>query len=292
MRFSSLNRKGVSVPDQKVQSRTDGNDKGRHFQMKKVVERRGTDARDQIINGLERAEREILNAMTKSLRIKWGDECRLATINANGLKDASRKDALAAFMLEFFVDICVVTETHLRLSDINNVKKHFLDFGYQVGAQDCRNTGAERIKGGVIILVRFGISHMEKEEAPLPAPPIDACSVSVLTTDEEGDGVRITGMYCPPIPTSGSVGKGEKEEKKKVKYRPSRERVQMVWSRGHSEGVEGQFCGHLVVGDLNPTSWKDGYQRWLADGGARELSDPRKRTHKRGGALDKMLFQP
>ena len=66
----------------------------------------------------------------------------------------------------------------------------------------------------------------------------------------------------------------------------------MVWSRGHSEGAEGQFSGHLVVGDLNPTSWKEGYQRWLAEGGAWELTDPGKSTHKRGGALDKILFQP
>ena len=72
----------------------------------------------------------------------------MATINVNGLREAEKKDALALFLIDFRVAVCVVSETHLRDSEITGVKKYFLDYGYQLASWDCRNTGEARIRGG------------------------------------------------------------------------------------------------------------------------------------------------
>ena len=146
---------------------------------------------------LGEAERECLREFSEGLATQWGVECRLATINANGLRENARKDALAAFLIDFYINICVVSETHLRSDDITGVKKYFLDYGYTVEAHCCRETGGGRIRGGVIILVHIGLPSVTLEKVPLPAAPVDACSLCVCPTAKRSDRIRITGIYCP-----------------------------------------------------------------------------------------------
>ena len=78
------------------------------------AEPRVAQAREQIRDGPVQEEREVLSGLAKSLQSKRGEECRPAAINANGLRGPTRRDDLAAVMLDFYNDACVATETHLR----------------------------------------------------------------------------------------------------------------------------------------------------------------------------------
>ena len=142
-----------------------------------------------------------------------------------------------------------------------------------------------------MVLARHRISCVELEEIPLPASPIDACSLIVFPSDNMGECFRVTGVYCPPPPSSPQDKEGDVTEGA-VRFRPSQQKVEMIF--GHKTATVGgdAVCGHLVLGDLNPRTWADGFQQWMAEGGAWELSDPSQSTHKNGGALDKIIFQP
>ena len=249
---------------------------------------------------LERVERECLKELSENLRTQWGRECRLATINANGIRDSAKRDALAAFLIDFCINVCVVSETHLREEDITNAKKYFLDYGYTVEAHCCRNTGQRKIGGGVIILVHIGLPSVPLKKVSLPDSPVDACSLCVCPTAKRTDHIRITGAYCPP-PVYGSregkEGEGavieEDQEAKidnKTKFKPSKVIMDAIFRHKTGEKYGEEACGHLVVGDLNPTVWEEGYQEWLAESGAWELTDPLLKTHSKGGALDKIIF--
>ena len=51
----------------------------------------------------------MLAEVGKSLSIRWGDECRLVTINANGVRTTEKRDALALFLIDFRIAVCVVS---------------------------------------------------------------------------------------------------------------------------------------------------------------------------------------
>ena len=237
----------------------------------------------------------VLAGLIATMDVQRGEECRLATINSNGLGDIDKKDAVALFLTKFAIDICVISETHLRLEEMNNLKKHFLDYGYKVGASVCRKPGVGkkrgRARGGVVILVRHEVSTVELTEIPLPKAPIDACSLLVLPSSKMEECFRITGAYCPPPPTS-SRGKTVEREEEEEAFRPSKEKIEMTFQHKTNKVGGDAVCGHLVVGDLNPVAWADGFQGWMAESGAWELTDPSRRTHREGGALDKVIFQP
>ena len=77
---------------------------------------------------LHGAESHILADLISTMKAPRRQECRLATINANGLRRPSKKEAVALFLYDFSISIRVVSETHLREEDINTTKKYFLDF--------------------------------------------------------------------------------------------------------------------------------------------------------------------
>ena len=113
-----------------------------------------------------------------------------------------RGDALVLFLLEFCMKVCVVTETHLRDSDILDAKRYFLGCGCLVADWKCRCTGEDRIRGGELILIGFGLPYLELPEVKLPGAPLDACAPAAFPSEQQGEGYRITGMYCPPSEAS------------------------------------------------------------------------------------------
>ena len=184
-------------------------------------------ARNGLEERLDEIEKTCLKEIASQMKTQWGTECRLATINANGVRDSVKRDALALFLPDFFIDVCVVTETHLREEEVVDMKKYFLALGYRVEAQCCRKTGVARIKGGVLILIHERTSAVELGGIPLPKSPADACTICVFPTDLPRDQMRVTGVYCPPPvtkdqqagkeETSGMADKGEAEPGGKFK---------------------------------------------------------------------------
>ena len=74
-------------------------------------------------------ENQTLADLMKTMHVQEGWECRVATINANGLNDPDKKGALALFLISFTIDVCVVSETHLKQGDLVSIKKYFLEYG-------------------------------------------------------------------------------------------------------------------------------------------------------------------
>ena len=113
-------------------------------------------AREAVAGKLDDDENLALAGIMENMSVPWGAECRIATINANGMPDNDKKDAIALFLLSFAVNICVISETHLREGDLVKVEKHFLEYGYRVGASCCRKLGKggkkRRVRGGVMVI--------------------------------------------------------------------------------------------------------------------------------------------
>ena len=63
-----------------------------------------------------------MEQFSKAMGATWGAECRLATLNVNGVRSASRCDSLALFLVDFRIKVCVRTETHLTKADLPGFK--------------------------------------------------------------------------------------------------------------------------------------------------------------------------
>ena len=79
-------------------------------------------------------------------------------INCNGIRKRNKRIQLAELLYKLHIGICVITETHLRKIEVDQLK--FLH--YVVISEYCRETEG-RIGGGVIIIVHnlFKASRFE-----------------------------------------------------------------------------------------------------------------------------------
>ena len=109
-------------------------------------------AKEAATGRLDENENLALANQIQIMSAPWGQECRLATLNSNGISDNTKRDAAALFLLSFAIDICVISETHLRVDEMVDVRKYFLEYGYRVGANCCRKLGKgigkSRARGG------------------------------------------------------------------------------------------------------------------------------------------------
>ena len=58
------------------------------------------------------------------------------------------------------------------------------------------------------------------------------------------------------------------------------------------ETKESALLPHLIMGDLNTTSWGELFDEWCGERSLRLISDPNAPTHKGEGVLDRILFYP
>ena len=96
----------------------------------------------------------------------------------------------------------------------------------------------------------------------LPGAPIDACTPAAVPSEQQGEGYRITGMYCPPseaslLKTKNENAKGAKARTKTKNFGPTLEGMRSISDWQSDSPNEQHLNGHLVVGDLNPTGWAD-----------------------------------
>ena len=101
-------------------------------------------------------------------------------------------------------------------------------------------------------------------------------------TETTGGGISDNRSEASPHPRKNKNEKGAKVRAKIRNFRPTLEEMRSVFDWQSDSPNEQHLNGHPVVGDLNPTGWADDYQRWLADAGAWELSNPESPTHKKG----------
>ena len=86
--------------------------------------------------------------------------------------------------------IGIIAETHL----LGEEAKASEVPGYRVS----HTVGRIRRHGGVLLLVKGGVSCVEVDEVARPPRPIDAFPCILHPTAEEGSQLRITGAFVPP----------------------------------------------------------------------------------------------
>ena len=122
-------------------------------------------------------DRRLYPKLREALSKQWNLECRLIVLNANGLGKAEKRDELVLFLIDFEIKVRVVTETRLLNRGLRYYGRFILRRGYKIGATQRRDTGGEKIRGGVLILVRFDVPVRPLPGAVLPRPPVDACAL-------------------------------------------------------------------------------------------------------------------
>ena len=105
------------------------------------------------INNIEPGLRRVIGA--------WGENApafiNILAINVEGIRMKHKRLALEEKLLERHIDICIVSESHLRKADLKRITFE----NYTIVADYCRKTRTQ-IGGGVVIMVRNTVTAEEK----------------------------------------------------------------------------------------------------------------------------------
>ena len=193
-------------------------------------------------------------------------------INVDGVRRKYKRLALLEILVEHRIDVCSVTESHLRKRELKRIKFE----GYTIIGEHCRQNPG-RITGGVLILVRNAVAaEVEPEPSPFgPRSCIEACSIMLYPTDQQETAIKITGVYISPKRTRALTAK------KFAKL-----------SKASINNKTGEIQQHLLVGDFNTTSWTSLFHEWTQEEGIWKLVNPELPTISTGGCIDKFLYVP
>ena len=208
---------------------------------------------------------------------------RLLTWNVDGFSTAARRLKIVSYLWNNNVDIAILTESHLLDEDIytdpGDGKERIMHIQldhYHIAHWRNRESSVGRRCGGVLILTRAGIDCTLVPQNLLPERPISCCSLIVTAVGGCCQPFRLTGIYLPPPPTA--------------KVTP-----ECVSSLTDDHSIcfwNDSRLNHIICGDLNPPSWREGFEEWLEESGIWELSDPTTPTFPSGNALDRFLLIP
>ena len=205
------------------------------------------------------------------------------TWNVDGFNTVDRRLEIVSYLWKKGVDIAILTESHLKDEDIytdpgdgkERVMLIKLDH-YNITHWHNRESELNWRCGGVLILTRAGIDCTLVPQDVLPSRPLSCCSLIVTAIGGCCQPFRLTGIYLPPPPTA--------------RVKP-RDLAPLLKDHPHCYWT-GQRLTHIICGDLNPPSWREGFEEWLGEMGVWELSDPTIPTYPRGDALDRFLLIP
>ena len=196
---------------------------------------------------------------------------RLVNINCNGLRSKRKKLALGSLLTLMKVGVCVVTESHLRLARVKSLQIP----GYKVVANFCRLAPGRKIGGGVVILVKNTLTSEVAYSQQSDSEIVEACAIYLYPPGGAVSRIKITGIYISPDNTKELT----------------LETLQRL-SALNTETGESVLMPHLMIGDLNTTSWGDLFDEWCGEMSLWLISDPEVPTHNGGGVLDRILFFP
>ena len=111
-------------------------------------------------------------------------------INVDGVRKKYKRLALLEILAEHHIDVCVVTESHLRKKEAKRIKFK----GYTMLGKHCRQNPG-RITGGVLILVKNTVTAKETPSPFGPKSNIEACSVILYPTDRQETAIKLTGVF-------------------------------------------------------------------------------------------------
>ena len=198
-------------------------------------------------------------------------EVTIVTLNIGGLRSPYKLESLKEMAHQVQFGIAIITETHMLNEEMEALKIP----GYEV----IHKQGTNKQLGGVMIIAAPQMSCKKIEDGPTLPAPIDACSCLVYPTHETGYTICLTGIYVPPSAEA-----------------TPQMLMPLVAPQKFLQTAATPNPTHLVVGDLNPNSWKrkdcDLYHEWINEAGFIELSHPEHPTYKTGSILDKFLLYP
>ena len=235
---------------------------------------RPSDASPQTTGKAPRKKFNVAQAYAKleqAIKIPLQQDVSLVTLNIGGLRSPYRVESLKEMIHQLKVGIAVITETHMLDDEMDALQIP----GYEL----VHKYGVSKFMGGVMILAGPQVNCRKLTSPPLLPAPIDSCSCIVYPKRCEEQQMRLTGIYLPPS----------------AEAIPSMLRTLTKSLDLSSEGGLRDLT-HLIVGDLNPNTWKhrdkDLYHEWISEEGLWELSHPELPTYKTGAVLDKFLLQP
>ena len=196
----------------------------------------------------------------------------LVCVNINGLRKKKKRVLLGKLLFDLRAGVGVVTETHLRKSELKKVRIS----NYHILTEYCRPTAiGEHIGGGVLILAHNSLSATEEDKIPGLLPHVEHCTVSLYLSNQEAKSVRLTGMYIPSTSTPAI----------------KRKCIETITTMGQEGGTE-EKPSHIIAGDLTVMVWWSSYTEWLHEEGIMELTNPERPTFATGSTLDKFLLTP
>ena len=175
-------------------------------------------------------------------------------VNMNGLREKRKRILLGKPMRNLWAGICVVTETHLRKSDLNQLAYD----NYHVIANYCRPIPlGGRIGWGVVILDHGSLSVEVGKKLDELAPQVEHCEVKPYLRSNETQIIRISGIYIPPA--AAAIWK---HERLRTTLAPA------------PEDDPAATPSLILAGDFNVASWEANYAEWLHDEGVTEMTNP------------------
>ena len=198
----------------------------------------------------------------------------IIALNINGLRTKRKKDLLEKLLEDLRVGVGIISETHLRKSDLKTIKYR----NYHVVADYCRKTPVgEQIRGGVLIIVHNNFTTDSLPKNKKVRPTIESCSCRLYPTKNPITAIDVVGVYITPnnskkltLDLLNKLYRGPQKGDAKAEDTPP----------------------ILFGGDFNTTSWPLLYEEWLQSAGLIDLVDPEVPTYAAGTAIDKFLFAP
>ena len=115
-------------------------------------------------------------------------------VNMNGLRKKRKRILLGKLMYDLWAGICVVTETHFRKPDLDQLAYD----NYHILADYCRPVPlGERIGGGVVILAHNSLSVGVGRKLDELAPQVEHCEVKLYLRSNKTHDPNI-GTLRPP----------------------------------------------------------------------------------------------
>ena len=193
-------------------------------------------------------------------------------INANGLRKRRKRLMLYKMLHDLNVGLCLITETHLRESELSRVRTP----GYYRATEHCQDAPLGTWPGGeILILAHQNFSTKREPKIPEIESIIEHCSCLFFPTASPKTVMKVTGIYIPPSKT-------------KLLNLAC---IRKLSNPTQNADTQDAFP-HVLAGDFNITSWGALYEEWTQESGIMELTDPEIPTFASGTALDKYLFVP
>ena len=136
------------------------------------------------------------------------------------------------------------------------------------------NADVKQACGGVLILVKTGLRFLQKNDLSQLKQPLNSCPILISPNNPHVKALRITGKYIQPA------------------ARPKLNDVRRLTGGESGNLFHGRRARHILAGDFNHPSWRNGSAEWLGTHGLWTLTNPGLPTFSSGNSLGAFSYVP